>query len=338
MIRVSTPSRLHFGLFALPASDGTVTAWPDRDGQPLLPARAFGGVGLMIEQPGLTVTVAPASAWTSEGALADRALAYARTVDAALQLAHPLHITVTTAMREHVGLGTGTQLGLAVARAVTCAAGRGDLEPMALAQLVGRGERSALGIHGFAHGGFLVEGGKRQAGHIAPLVARAAFPDAWRILVVIPQDLRGDHGPRERAAFRDLGTTRRDLHGTEALCRLVLLGMLPAITELELNTFGEALYDFNRRVGEMFRPWQGDLYAHPRIAAIIAALRSEGRVRGVGQSSWGPAVFAVIHADQADELCGWLARKHGCRKDELMVTGAANTGSLVSSISTTPLI
>ena len=52
-------------------------------------------------------------------------------------------------------------------------------------------------------------------------------------------------------------------------CRLVLLGMLPALVERDFDSFGEALYDFNRRVGEMFRPWQGDLYAHPRVSAVF---------------------------------------------------------------------
>lgn len=323
MIRVSTPSRLHFGLFALPGA--ATMAWPDRDGSLTLPARSYGGAGLMIEHPGLTVSVEAAAFWSSDGVLADRALAYARTVSAALQLDRPLRVRVTTAVREHLGLGTGTQLGLAVARAVALAAGRRELSAVQLAQLVGRGKRSALGIHGFAQGGFLVEGGKRAGDSIAPLVARLAFPDAWRIVLVIASDVLGDHGAREGAAFRALGAGGAELDRTDALCRLVLLGMLPAIVEADLEAFGEALYDFNRRVGEMFRPWQGDLYAHPRIGALVAALRAQ-RVRGVGQSSWGPTVFAVVRAEETEGLCRWLAQRHGCQPNELQVTQARNTG------------
>src|SRR5207245_602465 len=94
--------------------------------------------------------------------------------------------------------------------------------------------------------------------------------------------------------------------------------------------FGEALYDFNRRVGEMFRPWQGDLYAHPRVGELVAAIRGTALARGVGQSSWGPTVFAVAAPGAAAELCAWLAREQGCRPDELVVTAAANQGAVVA--------
>jgi beta-RFAP synthase len=311
MTRVRTPSRLHFGLFALPA-DAAAPAWP---------TRAFGGVGLMIEQPGLTVTAEPATSWSSEGPLAERGVAFARMASAT-----PMHISVATTVREHVGLGTGTQLGLAVARAI-----RGDLSAVELARSVGRGQRSALGIHGFAQGGFLVEGGKRGPGAISPLVARAAFPNAWRVVLIIPRDLRGVDGPREQDAFRALGQGAPDLARTDALCRLVLLGMLPALAELDLDAFGESLYEFNRRVGEMFRPWQGGLYAHPHIGALVAALRAEG-VRGVGQSSWGPTVFAVVAGDDAERVRAALMGKHGCRADEVLVTVASNRGADVIPI------
>src|SRR5437762_31135 len=43
MTRVTAPSRLHFGLFHVPA-DG-FTHWPGIDGNPGLPVRALGGVG-----------------------------------------------------------------------------------------------------------------------------------------------------------------------------------------------------------------------------------------------------------------------------------------------------
>lgn len=328
MIRVSAPSRLHFGPFSLPAAGPSAPPWPDRDGQPNLPGRSFGGVGLMVQRPGIVVTAAAAPAWSADGPLAARALAYAQRIAAALALDRPCRIVVENAPPEHVGLGTGTQLGLAVAAAVTRAAGRTDLAAADLAQHLGRGQRSALGIHGFAQGGFLVEPGKRAADAIAPLAARLPFPPDWAILLVVPRDLRGTHGPSEAAAFRDLGSLAKDVRRTEALCRLVLLGMVPALIERDLDGFGEAVYDFNRRAGEMFHPWQGGLYAHPRIAALVETLRSAG-VRGVGQSSWGPAVYAVVPQEQAGALGAWLVGKGECSPDEAIVTGAANTGARV---------
>src|SRR4051812_49891726 len=118
MIRVRTPSRLHFGLLTLP---GGAMAWPDRDGQLTVPARGVGGVGLMVECPGLSVSVTPASHWAGAGLLGERALGYARQVSAALRLDRAFRVAVEVAPREHLRLGTRTQLALALARAITLA-------------------------------------------------------------------------------------------------------------------------------------------------------------------------------------------------------------------------
>jgi beta-RFAP synthase len=329
MIRVTAPSRLHFGLFSLPAQGDSAVNWPGLDGQFSLPARAFGGAGLTLQRPGLSVAAEAAQVWSGEGPLAERALGFAQSTARAIGLDRPFRVVVEKAPREHVGLGTGTQLALATARAVTVAAGRADIAAEDLARIVGRGRRSALGIHGFARGGFIVEGGKRSADAVAPLVARALFPAEWRVLLAISHNLIGDHSIREADAFRQLGEVG---HHTDALCRLVLLGMLPALAERDLDAFGEALYDFNRRVGEMFRPWQGDFYAHPRVAELVRVLRAEAGARGVGQSSWGPAVFAVVARQQASELADWLVRRDICRPGELIITEVANTGAAVATV------
>jgi beta-RFAP synthase len=327
VIRVSAPSRLHFGPFSLPAGEGPLAPWPDLEGDSILPARAFGGVGLMVERPAVTVAAEPAKAWTATGPFGERVLAYGRQVCQALRIDQAFRLAVEGAPPAHVGLGTGTQLALATARAVVLAAGQPEPGAADLARHVGRGRRSALGAHGFAHGGFLVEAGKRSDEALAPLVARAAFPPDWHVLLIIPPGLQGDHGPREADAFRHLAGTPADLGRTEALCRLTLLGMLPALAERDLDAFGEALYDFNRRAGELFRPWQGGLYAHPRVAALVNRLRSEAGLRGVGQSSWGPAVFAVAEPDRATWLAARLAREAGHAAGEVVVTAAANDGA-----------
>ena len=281
----------------------------------------------MVKDPGLALSIEPAAAWSASGPCADRALAFAKTCCDGLGILETFAITVDRCPVEHIGLGTGTQLGLAVARAITLACGQSAMSVTDLAKLVGRGRRSALGIHGFAQGGFLVEAGKRDPHAIAPLVARLPFPDDWRVLLVVPHGLQGAHGGKELEAFDALGRLQPGLAATDNLCRLVLLGMLPAIVERDLEAFGAALHDFNRRAGEMFRPWQGDIYSHPEVAKVIRLLRSAG-VKGVGHSSWGPAVFAVVAAGEAAGLGDWLTRDHGFEQGEILVTSASNTGSI----------
>src|SRR5262249_8489633 len=150
---------------------------------------------------------------------------------------------------------------------------------------VGRGTRSSLGIHGFAHGGFLVEAGKRQSAEISPLAVRMSFPETWRLVLVLPPWTQGLHGADEQAAFRYLQSQLLSLRTPDSICRLVLLGMLPALADGDWAGFGEALYDFNVRVGSVFAPLQGGVYAHPRIAEVVAWIHRQG-IHGVGQSSW----------------------------------------------------
>src|SRR5262249_44790652 len=141
----------------------------------------------------------------------------------------PQRLVVEQAAPEHAGLGTGTQLGLAVAGLLAASWGL-DLSAAELARRVGRGLRSALGGYGFEQGGFLVEPGKRSDEGLSPLAARVAFPEAWRLVLALPRQAPGLHGPDEQEAFRRLAESGAPLP-TDALCRLVLLGMLPALAE-----------------------------------------------------------------------------------------------------------
>lgn len=313
MLRIQTASRLHFGFLSLPGSG---------EG-----ARRFGGVGLMVERPGLRVSATPAAEWSAEGPLAVRALAFARAFAGDGAGGVPQRLVVEQAAPEHAGLGTGTQLGLAVGRLLATAWGL-DLGAAELARLVGRGRRSALGVHGFEQGGFLVESGKRGDDGLSPLAVRVAFPEAWRVVLAIPRQAPGLHGPDELGAFRQLAESAAVLP-TDALCRLVLLGMLPALAEGDVGAFGEALFEFNARAGEAFAPVQGGPYAGPRVAELVALLRGQG-ARGVGQSSWGPAVFAVLPDEgQAADLAARVQRRFGLGADEVFVTRARNGGAVV---------
>jgi beta-RFAP synthase len=317
MIHVRTPSRLHFGLLA-----------PTPPGPPDAGERRFGGVGLMVNAPGVELSVEPAGAWSAEGPSAPRALAAVRELLARRPelAARPHRVLVRRAAPEHRGLGTGTQLALAVARAVAEACGWAERSAAALAPLVDRGRRSALGVHGFDRGGLLVDGGKHDESGLAPLVARADVPAAWRIVLLLPPGPPGLHGQDERDAFARLAGNAAT---TDALCRLVLLGLLPALHEQCFDEFSESLHAYNRLAGEAFAPVQGGVYASRQVAELVAWLRGLG-VRGAGQSSWGPAVFALA-ADE--DQARWLAERaraaHGFAPHEVVITSANNTGAQV---------
>ncbi len=331
MIRVRAPSRLHFGLLSVTAPGAL---WPDRLSQPTVPSRQFGGVGLMVESPGIHLSMRTAPAWSAEGPLAERALAFARHFAEQIQAERegnfpPQHILIEQAAPEHAGLGTGTQLGLAVGRALAEAWGV-RLDVPTLARLVGRGRRSALGVHGFEHGGFLVEAGKRDPEALAPLVLQMPFPESWRIVLVIPSGLQGVSGKSEAEAFAHLSGAGN--LQTDALCRLTLLGLVPALIEADWRAFSEALYDFNARAGEAFARVQGGVYSHAFVAEVVAFVRGQG-IAGVGQSSWGPTVFAVTSDErQALALAVRLRECFGLNEQQVLITRACNRGAQLEPI------
>jgi beta-ribofuranosylaminobenzene 5'-phosphate synthase len=318
MIRIRTPSRLHFGLLSLPSAlDGA--------GQ-----RQFGGVGVMIDRPGIELAVERAQTWSAQGPLAERALRFAQSYCAAVGVLDSFDLQITAAAPEHAGLGVGTQLALAVARGIAELTGQAARDAVTLAQQVGRGLRSAVGVHGFERGGFLVEGGKTTQSALSPLLCRHEFPADWPILLITPRGLEGTHGRREIEAFAQLADQAQDERTTENLCRLVLLGLLPALIERDLPTFGEALYEYNRHAGSLFAAAQGGIYAHPRIDEIITTIRAAS-VEGVGQSSWGPTVFAIADADELASLRDRLLRKTSLREDEIGFAKGCNQGAVLGA-------
>jgi beta-RFAP synthase len=243
----------------------------------------------MIDSPAIVVTAQPADSWQFEGRLASRAQSFAmrfmQTIAESERRA--FQVLVEQSPDEHIGLGVGTQLALAVARALAVAVGRSELTSVELAARVGRGERSAIGVHGFDRGGLLVEGGKYAGEDVSPLIAHEPLPAAWRVVLFRPS-APAWHGDRERTAF---ATAQRG--EPDELRRLTETALLPAARRGDAAAFGDAVHEFNRRAGEPFAAAQGGAYASSAIGELIADLRTLG-IRGVGQSSWGPTVFAIV--------------------------------------------
>jgi beta-ribofuranosylaminobenzene 5'-phosphate synthase len=316
-IRIRTPSRLHFGLLAWGAQA----------------TRQFGGVGLMIESPTIEVRAAVAPTWIASGPLASRVEQVVgqlqRQASEIGMTLPPCRIEIERAPAEHVGLGVGTQLSLAVARAVLSLARQSEVTALELARLTGRGGRSGIGLHGFEHGGLIVDGGRKRDSDLPPLLARVPFPEDWSILIVQAPGERGLHGPEEKRAFATLPPIAENV--TESLCRLVLLELLPAVIERDLPTFGAALSDLQRRVGACFAPAQGGIYMTPQAASIVDELRRL-EFAGVGQSSWGPTLYAFCTEpdDEIDARVDRLCRRVGLDGSSIFRTKAANSGASLS--------
>jgi beta-ribofuranosylaminobenzene 5'-phosphate synthase len=326
-VHVHAPCRLHFGLLVLPNS-AHATHWPDADGRLTVPRRDFGGAGLMIKAPSLELRVRCAATWSSRGPQADRALREAQRLATWMGLANAFEIDVLAAPRPHVGLGSGTQLALGLCRALQAVVGLECEGATELAALTGRGQRSAVGVHGFCRGGFLVDAGQGQPKSLGRLLCRTEFPEEWTVILAVPRCAGGRCGAQETEAFAQLQCSTSGPGHSDAMCRLLVLGLLPALEERNLEAFGAALTDYNRRAGDMYKNIQGGRYSQPVIADMVEYL-SHQKVAGCGQSSWGPAVFAVVQQHAAVEVRQALEQKFGLGKNEVVVTVADNDGARV---------
>lgn len=314
-LQITTGARLHFG----PLTNGV------REG------RLFGGIGAMIDSPRLTVTVSLAERDRIDAPpeMAPRIERVRDRCRAVCEWPSPVAIEVAGDCGLHSGLGTGTQLGISIARAISELSGRTGVSPGHLARWAERGGRSALGVYGFARGGFLVDGGKKSADELGSLVARHDLPHQWRFVLVTPPDAEGLSGSAEVETFRRLQPMPAET--TNRLCRLVLLDILPAIVERDLDRFGESLYEYGAAVGDYFADVQGGRYAHPRMRVLVDRLRGAG-IRGVGQTSWGPTIFAVCpDAMSADELRRDLAENRKWSDCRITAAGPMNAGAAVEA-------
>jgi beta-RFAP synthase len=313
VVQIRTGARLHFG----PLTNGV------REG------RLFGGIGLMVDSPRLCVTVSLAErdACDAPAAMIPRIERIRDRSREACGLASPLSIAIPQGGGLHSGLGTGTQLGIAIAKGIALLSNRSGVSLAELSDWAERGARSALGVHGFARGGFLVDGGKRSEDALGTLAARHDVPHPWRFVLVTPPDAEGLSGSAEAETFHRLAPMPAET--TNRLCRLVLLDILPAIAEGDLDRFGDSLYEYGAAVGDYFAEVQGGRYAHPRMRSLVDWLRAAG-IRGVGQTSWGPTIFAVCRdAMQADELRREMAASGAWSDCRVMAAGPMNAGAAI---------
>ena len=309
-LRIRTGSRLHLGFLDLQGGTG----------------RRFGSLGVAIDRPETVLEVSSGERWLYEGPEVFRP-----KVEGAGRLLFgdlpPVEIRLLQAPRAHVGLGSGTQVVLAAAAALVELSGiDGDIR--FLASRLDRGRRSAVGVEAFAAGGLILDGGllPGEAGP-PPLLVRRFLPERWRFLLALAPGAAGLSGRAEERALARLPPP--DPSSAGALCRLVVMALLPALEKKDGKAFGAALTEIQRLVGRSFAPAQGGIYASPAAEALVGALAEEGAL-GVGQSSWGPTVFGFFDDPVEAEAAGKaLLRRPEAEDSELILASPLNEGARI---------
>jgi len=312
-IEITTGSRLHFGLIC----SEPAARW------------RFGGIGVMLRQPAWRLSVTKIAADSDSIEATDAICQRIRELLQRIRTRHhmpSLRIKVHHEVSLHTGLGSGTQLGLALSAASELLMHRRLQEdPFQLAQLACRAERSAIGTVGFARGGFLVDHGESERRQ----VDRFAFPDDWRFVLVHPVDSQGLSGEQERAFFGQKVHMPQML--IENLEQQVLEAIIPAVREKKFLAFATSLEHYGQTVGTFYATEQGGVFAHPAMTRLAADLGKAG-VSGMAQSSWGPLIGIPAESQKhAEEIVRHIPDGIGSSRLTTTISEPLNTGATLRS-------
>ena len=274
-VSVRAPARLHLGFLDMCGDLG----------------RKFGSLGLSITGVETLITASYADDIDIKGVFLERAENYAEQVLSHFGVDGGVELSINSSIPEHAGLGSGTQLSLAIATAVTNLYELPHYHASHLASILHRGARSGIGIGTFMYGGFVVDGGRGEKTEVPPIITRLPFPEHWRIILIFDNEVEGINGAQERRAFNAIPTMKKDVSAT--LCRLTMMQALPAIAEEDCSQFGSAITKIQNIIGDYFSIAQGGRYTSPFLKSILDTMETMGAT-GIGQSSWGPTGFAIF--------------------------------------------
>ena len=309
-VRVAAGARLHFGFLNLSLAHG----------------RLYGSLGVALDEPTVVVEARPADeVVVSDGdhQLVEQVVDLLDVPGAAVE--------VVESFPSHVGLGSGTQRGLAIIAAVGEAYGI-EANVRDRAPAIGRGGRSGVGVATFESGGFVMDDGhptdRFTTEPPAPgdwtvphTVVQRPIPAHWRFLLVLPDVDQGRHGEDEETSMRAT-VDKADPALSDRIAGLVVRRVLPAVSSGNVSAFGSAIAELGRLNGRWYADEQGGVY-RPPVGRLVDVLSSEPAIEGAGQSSWGPTVYGITDEEHADE-----ARRAGAAA--LDATGLDGTVHVVS--------
>ena len=164
-VTINATARLHLGFIDLHGGLG----------------RIYGSLGVSLEQPEWEIKLrrTPKGLKVS-GEQPIRVESLTRKLVEELGYTEGLEIIVKESIPDHVGLGSGTQLALAIGTGISILHDV-QMSPYAIASLLQRGAVSGVGTATFVDGGFVVDGGKSTLGKdardsVPPLLVNYEVP------------------------------------------------------------------------------------------------------------------------------------------------------------------
>lgn len=325
MIEVRTPARIHFGQLDLNGSLG----------------RFYGGTGAAINKPYTLIKLEKSDQIEVLGLKKEKnKIIIEKFLDKLkskklIAKNYGVKIKIESLLPTHNGLGSGTQFGLAVAEGINRLYSL-NLEPKELAEIVDRRHsRSAIGFGAFYQGGFIVDAGrptseKNNDNYLPPIIYQKPIPFEWTFLIVIPAAKKEKmSGKKEIKTFNKIKKMAVEKCAENA--HHLLLGMLPALEENKINEFSSHLNIIEDNAAEYFSKSQGGKYRSIYAQEIIDFM-IEKKVLARGQSSWGPALYALVENDfKAIKIKEKLLDEFSDKIEKIYLTKAANDGAQINN-------
>jgi beta-ribofuranosylaminobenzene 5'-phosphate synthase len=320
-IQITTPSRLHFTLIDLNAELG----------------RVDGGIGVTLNRPGWDISV---EVTDKQPEYTERVAEVFNSLSRYFQMKNKYQIVINKNVPRHVGLGSQTQLALALARAVSIFEDQSEVPIRSLARYVGRGGTSGVGVAAFEQGGFILDGGHSSVNkpdflpsHYseadpAVVLARYPVPEDWYFVIAVPNVEHGAHGTREAEIFQEhcpLPTIE-----VEKVARVILMQTLPSVLENDIESFGRSLTQL-QKMG--FKRVENELQFE--VIPKLQEFYLENGAFGTGLSSFGPATYGVVEGESAaTKLTGAVQKfleEEGAR-GEVFYSAGNNSGAEVNTL------
>jgi beta-ribofuranosylaminobenzene 5'-phosphate synthase len=296
-IRITTPCRIHLSLI-------------DENGYT---GRIDGGIGLMLDRPNV---IFEATNHAEEFKIEAHKY-YHESIEVINEQASKIfkafninnknfHFNLKRYFPSHVGLGSKTQLSLAIALAITKLKNINDTSLEDLTRLVNRGGTSGIGWRGFEKGGFIVDAGHEfgkgkeketflpssasKEANPALTILRYPIPEHWRFVLVIPNVKKGAYGDEEISIFQSHAPIPKE--EVNEVSHQILMKIVPGIVKNDLECFGEGL----KRIQNIgFKKIEISLQ-HEIVKKALTFFEDFG-VKAYGMSSFGPSVIGIVESD-----------------------------------------
>lgn len=272
---INSPARIHFGFLELN----------------LKADRVFGSVGLTISKYKTKIQFKSSKKFQVYSLCDEtkKAIENLITKLSKYYKLKPCEINVLDSIPRHSGLGSGTQLALIIGKGLT-EFSKNKFEIETICEILGRGNRSGIGIESFRNGGFIVDAGKKKNTKIPPIIFNQKWPKPWKLLLVSDMKSKGIHGKKEIQEFKRISSTNKN--NSLSNYKTLLSEILPSLIEKDFLTFCLGIQKIQDNTAKVFSNSQGGKYVSKNIEKIFNELE-KNKLFGYGQSSWGPTGFII---------------------------------------------